>query len=253
MGGCRIISSDKSLFGVINHSLAPLCAEESRIGKILLKTEEKLREILENLRPYYKKLELLIPKFDDIREILGIQAYSWKGMKIEANRWVNSLKKMVSKIDDSVDLEAPIRLLNYQASESEILVLWIRLYGTHRDGLFEFLKDPRISRTNTELEREYSQELSFWRNLAGRGRVDYYVHVKGDYWLKTHRHYSPEIISEVFDHFNFEIIKIGREILADRRKEERSTWRKHERKQEGVQIMKKRIKETIKKSRLLSS
>ncbi len=237
----------------LHKELLPLVPKTSRIGKLLHKDHQRITTLLSNTSEFYNKLRVLIPKFDEIRDILGMKVFTKKGMKREAERWMRSLKNYVEKSETLVGLDEPITALSYRASIERVYVLWYRLYRSHRRGLFEFLGDPHIPRTNTELEREYSKELGFWRTMSGRGNVNYYVHIKGDIWLKKHRSYCPEEIQDVLDMYSLCVVNEGKEVLRARRLEERSTWRGRKPDNEGMEEMKKKIKKIYEKSRLLSS
>ena len=51
------------------------------------------------------------------------------------------------------------------------------------------------------------------------------IGIKGDFYLKNHRHYSPEIIQEVLDTYSIDIINEGKTLLKERREKERKCWR----------------------------
>lgn len=239
--------------GRLCQELVPAVKESDRIGKILAKTIQHLKQSLNELGEYYVKLRFLVGLFDEIRQILGMQAYSRTGMRQEAGKWCVSLLALIKEYDSTVDLDASIHILTYRASIGEILVQWRRLYASHREGLFHFLADPRIPRTNTEQERDFSQELHFWRSLAGRGSVYYYVHLKGDLWLKTHKHYNPAAIQATLSQYSLEIYRKGAVTLRERRRAERKHWRKAKFTLNGVEEMKKRIKKIKMQSRFSST
>jgi hypothetical protein len=55
--------------------------------------------------------------------------------------------------------------------------------------------------------------------------VNYYVHVKGDFWLKTHKHYAAESVQNVLATYTLENHHKAQRIFAERRAAERATWR----------------------------
>lgn len=252
-GGLQSFNGLINYIGCLYQELFPTVKESDRIGKILLKMIKHLKQTIADASEYYIKLRFLVGIFDQMREILGTQAYSKRGMQQDAQNWSLSLLAYIKKNDDAVNLDARIHPLTFRSSIGEILVQWRQLLKSHWHGLFEFLVDPRIPRTSTEIEREFSQELHFWRSLAGRGCVDYYVHLKGDLWLKTHKHYNPTTIQAILSHYSLEIHQKSESILRERRVNERKYWRKGNIITKGIKEMKKRIKKIKLQSRFSST
>jgi len=79
------------------------------------------------------------------------------------------------------------------------------------------------------------------------------VHLKGDLWLKTHKHYDPAAIQTTLSRYSLEIFRKGTATLRERRKAEKKHWRKAKFTLSGVEEMKKRIKKIKRQSRFSST
>jgi len=93
----------------------------------------------------------------------------------------------------------------------------------------------------------------FWRGLARKGNVHYHVHVKGDLWLKTRKHYSVSLIQEILSSYAVKDHQNAERIFGVRRKIERSLWRNRKSESDGLEELKKKIKVLYPKSRIMSN
>lgn len=240
-GGIESFEALARYIGTLQQTLLPSISVSSRVGKILLRTIAVLKQVIVDQGTLYAKLRLLLLFFDHVREILGIQCYTKVGMQGETDAWNDQIRREAEKWNPTANFDAPITILSYRASISDVLIQWSRLYENHRDGLFEYLEDPRLLRTTTSMERQFSREVGFWRGLVGKGRVDYYVQIQGDLWLKTFVHYTASEIQSVLNTYSVQKHKNAQILFTTRRKNERDTWNRSRIRFEGIKEMKKRL------------
>lgn len=173
--------------------------EKSMISKAI----SKLTQALEDTRPYYDRLQILIPRLNQIREILGNPEPNMEKMKAAGEKWVVSQKRYLRRHHaDQSDEKRTIKNLTYRASVEAILDQWICFYKSHEANLFIFCNVSGLPRTNVGMEQDFSQENRFFRAHYGQIKVGYNVRVYGGQVLKLLKSYDPEKIEALLDEYD---------------------------------------------------
>jgi len=213
----------------------------SRESIILSKTIEALVNVLAKARPSLDKLQELIPRFDQLRAILGTTAnMSSNGMRTTAMEWVQEQRWWLHEHGvDVIDNDLRVVLLNHEASAEEIVTLWIALFNSHEPGLFHFLEVPGLPRSNAGMEQEFSVENSTFRQRTGKGSVGSSVRVYGDATLRLQKTYTNTKIQDVLNTYARETTRDGMNVFKQRRAEERKWWKSAKKVLGGIEKFKK--------------
>lgn len=166
---------------------------------IIQKSISALNAALAEARPFYDRLQCLIPRFDKLREILG-HAYPTKdAMKTAARQWLADQKAFLQQHNaDQPDSNRRIKRLTYKTSVEAIVDQWICLYNSHEGGLFTFMSVEGLPRTNVGMEQDFGAENRFFRFHYGQLKVGYNVRVYGGAVLRLLKSYDPEKIGQMF-------------------------------------------------------
>jgi hypothetical protein len=192
--------------------------EKSMITKAI----SSLTHALEDTRSYYSRLQFLIPRFNQIRAILGDPDPEINKMKAAGKKWTASQKKYLRRHHaDQPDDQRKIKNLTYRASAEAVLDQWICFYRSHEANLFTFCEVPGLPRTNVGMEQDFSHENRFFRVHYGQIKVGYNVRVYGGQVLKLLKSYDSEQIMAIFN--EYETVSWQQELkrITDCRQKER--------------------------------
>jgi hypothetical protein len=200
----------------------------SRESTILAKTIDALVTLLAKARPYFEKMQILIPRFDQMRMILGTTANtSSNTMRTAAMEWAQELRWWLHERGvDVVDCDLRVELLTYEATVDEIVSLWIALFNSHEPGLFHFLDVKGLPRSNAGMEQEFSVENCTFRQQMGKCMVGSSVRVSGDVTLRVQKAYSQCEIQSVLHTYTREAERAGEKLFKNRRAQERRWWKR---------------------------
>ncbi len=106
----------------------------------------------------------------------------------------------------------------------EIIAEWIRLFSTHKQGLFHFLNMPGLPRSNVALEKMFSLEVHHFRRASGRAQVGNMVRVKGGELCIVQQDYDPDLINQVLLRQDQTQIKIGLARFRQRHQLQSTVW-----------------------------
>nr|MDO8118641.1 transposase [Candidatus Sigynarchaeota archaeon] len=220
----------------------------SRARKIMSKTVDVVKKLLEDASVHAEKLEALVPRLNEIRLILSNENDKpWK-MHAKAREWVQTQEWSLHEAGiDVPDENRRIEQLNYDASVTDVQGQWVHLYNSHDAGLYHFLSVPGLPRANSAMEREFSVENRFFRSNCGTSMVGHSVRVKGDVVLKILKDKeengpsSGDSIQAVLDTHDPETLAHGNALFKERRDAERRTWKKVKKSVQGFAQVIKRV------------
>jgi len=200
----------------------------SRESTILAKTIDALVDILAKARPCFEKLQVLIPRLDQLRAILGTtENTSFNTMRTAAIEWAQEQRWWLHERGvDVIDGDLRVELLNHEATVEEIVSLWIALFNSHEPGLFHFLDVKGLPRSNAGMEQEFSVENSGFRRQTGKCMVGPSVRVSGDATLRIQKTYAPNEIQAVLHTYTRDEERAGEEMFKKRRAQERKWWKR---------------------------
>jgi len=202
-------------------------ATGSRESTILAKTIDTLEGVIAKALPCFEKLQELVPRFDQMRAILGTTTnISFNTMRTAAMEWMQEQRWWLHERGvDIIDDDLRVVLLNHDATVEDIVTLWIALFNSHEPGLFHFLDVPCLPRSNAGMEQEFSVENGMFRQRTGKGAVGSSVRVYGDATLRLQKTYAKIEIQDVLNTYTREATCDGMGIFKQRRAEERKWWK----------------------------
>lgn len=184
-----------------------------------------LKKALKAQAQFFKKLKTLIPLFHDIRGIIGRTPPPKTQVKQAATQWERKLRQLYQNLTGQ---QVPQKLKWQRVSANtpleEIIAEWIRLYSTHKQGLFHFLKMSKLPRSNVALEKTFSLEVHHFRMASGRAQVGNMVRVKGGELCIVQQNYSPRLINQVLLRQDRERIKTGIAQFRERHRLQSASW-----------------------------
>ena len=184
-----------------------------------------LRRALKTQDPLFQKLKILIPLFHDVRGILGRTPVLKSQVRRAAARWENQLQlRYQTSTGHPVPPDLKWQRISAKTPFEEIIAEWVRLYSTHKQGLFHFLKFPKLPRSNVALEKMYSLEVHHFRMTSGMAQVGNMVRVKGGELCIVQQNYYPNLIDQVLLHQDRERVKVGIAQFRERRRLQSAAW-----------------------------
>jgi len=213
-----------------------------QLHSLVKRTILDLKKALKTQAPLVQKLKTLLPVFHAVREILGRTPAPKSQVKLAAMQWENQLQQLYQTLTGhQVPRDLKWQRVSVNTPLEEIVAEWIRLYSTHRQGLFYFLKMPKLPRSNVALEKMYSLEMHHFRMTSGRAQVGNMVRVKGGELCIVQQNYSPNFIDHVLLRQDREQIKAGIAQFRERHRLQSATWHTQQR---GTPSIRQLIKET---------
>lgn len=168
------------------------------VHTLIQRTRIALKRALKKRAPLYKKLKILIPLFHEGRRILGRNPAPKNVLKRVAERWQRKLHRLYQAMTGrKVPRKLKWQRITAKAPLEDIVAEWIRLYSTHKRGLFHFLKMPGLPRSNVALEKMFSLEVHHFRRASGNAQVGNMVRVKGGELCIVQQNYNPDLIKQV--------------------------------------------------------
>ena len=212
------------------------------LHSLINNTIRSLKKALEAQAPLFQNLQLLLPLFHEVREILGRTPVPKSQMKKAAMRWERQLHELYQSLTGySVPRKLKWQRITANTPLHKIVAEWIRLYSTHKRGLFYFLKVANLPRSNVALEKMYSLEVHHFRMASGRAQVGNMVRVKGGELCIVQQNYSPNLIDKVLLQHDRERVKAGIAQFRERHRLQSTAWHT---KQSNVPRIRQLIKET---------
>lgn len=196
-----------------------------QLHSLVNRTIIDVTKALEAQAPLVQKLETLLPLFHAVREILGRTPAPKTQVTQAMTRWTRQLKQLYRTLTgDQVPRNLKSQRVTMNTPLEEIVAEWIRLYSTHHQGLFHYLKLPKLPRSNVALEKMYSLEMHHFRMTSGRAQVGNMVRVKGGELCIVQQNYSPHLIDRVLLQQDRDQTKAGIAQFRDRHRLQSATW-----------------------------
>ncbi len=195
------------------------------LHNLIKQTIIKIKKALKAQTPLFRKLEQLLPLFHQIREILGRAPLPTSRVQPAAAQWVQRLQALYQSLTGH-PVPHPLKWQRISAETplDQILAEWIRLYSTHKRGLFHYLTLEQLPRSNVPLEKIFSLELHHFRAAAGRTQVGNLVRVKGGELCIVQQNYTPESIKRILLHHDRRKVKAGIAQFRKRHRLQSATW-----------------------------
>jgi len=177
-----------------------------RLASLVEKTITILRRALKEQTALYLKIKVLLPLFHECRALLGATTPSKEAMRSQATRWQSNLQQLYKTLTGHViapNLKS--QRISAETPLDNIIAEWNRLYSTHEEELFHYLKYPKLPRSNIALEKMFSLELHHFRTAFGKSQVRNLVRVKGGELCVVLQDYNPDIITHSKPYYYFTI------------------------------------------------
>lgn len=199
-----------------------------RVTKILLKTAQDLRRVLETESSNYRSCKTLLDWFLEVKSILGKP-------KIIREERVKKLSVSFSKIWEKVRYKGEFsrlsdlrtRIANASMSLEDVGQQWVRLYRSYKRGLFAYYDFPTPERTNSKMEAQFGHEKSTLMSRSGKSNVGRQIRVRGVHILKQQYAGKEEIkdqIERLPGSYNTKEVKKGMVELNFTQREESNRW-----------------------------
>ncbi|MBD3230272.1 MAG: hypothetical protein GF329_18990 [Candidatus Lokiarchaeota archaeon] len=196
-----------------------------RLHSILQKTKNYLKEALKRYKPLYNRIKTLIPLFNDIRSILAGDGDEKGELKKKAEVWklkIISLYEKISGSKLSQDIKYKSLLIN--STLEEVLMEWVRLYNSHKSGIFKFKRVKNLPRSIFALEQLFSVESQHFRAVSGKSQVGNLIRTKGGEFCLVLRNYEPDKIKRTLINCDLETIRIGIKHFRMRPRKQSESW-----------------------------
>lgn len=208
-----------------------------RLHRLLERTKHYLKLAIKDYNFLYLKIKRLIPRFNEIRAILGTKSTNQELVRQNAEKWCDKLKRFLkSNFGKKLNKKLKYKKITYKSSLEDILIEWVRLYSTHESGLFHSYNIPDLPRSNVELEQIFSTESHHFRAASGKSQVGDMIRVKGGELCQVIKDYDPNKIEEILLNSNREQIKFLIQEFRSRQKKQSESW--HFKKNEVLKITK---------------
>jgi hypothetical protein len=202
---------------------------------LIKRTIIDIKQTLKAQAPLFLKLKTLLPLFQDMRTILGRTPAPKSKLKQAATRWKSQLQQLYQTLTGHpVAHKLKWQCISAKTPLEEIVAEWIRLYSSHKQGLFHFLKMPKLPRSNVALEKMFSLEVHHFRRASGRAQVGNMVRVKGGELCIVQQNFDPDLINQVLLHQDQTQIKAGLARFRQRHQLQSVGW--HSKKQKAPRI-----------------
>lgn len=196
-----------------------------RLHSILQKTRKYLIDALKRLEPLYNRVKTLIPLFNRIRTILAGEKKDKKLIRERANRWIYKVKKLYKKIKKrEIPNELKYKNIKIDSSLENILEEWVRLFNSHKSGLFAYIEVSNLPRSIVSLEQLFSVESHHFRASSGKSQVGNLIRTKGGEFCIVLKNYEPDQIKRTLLNSDLESIKAGINRFRMRQKKQSESW-----------------------------
>ena len=143
-----------------------------KVNRTLTLLIDRLSKTLETLRPLNDDINLLIPNFIEIREILDKREKKSPEIKKEIEIWVEKLRDCLKERD----LECDPHKIKWKQPTSkmtcgEVWQEWIRLVNSYYEGLFVAYDHEELDFTNNAKEQLFGRSKHHFKALLGRENV----------------------------------------------------------------------------------
>lgn len=208
-----------------------------RFTKILNRTAATLREALNDVKCYYNDGFELNDDFQQIRQIFG-ETKTSKAEKVEhlGSRYDLILTKAKNKEPKLKTEDLKSFLPDKKRSTAEILGEWYRLWGSYRNGLFEYYSFLELFKTNMVLEQSFSKEKQAIFNRVAKGNISHMVATRGEDYLRIKHCTIEELEADIVKQYSEEIVRRLRAELRADIKEQTAKWRTRSRDYEGLEV-----------------
>lgn len=208
-----------------------------RFTKILNRTAATLRSALNDVKCHYNDVFELNDDFQHIREIFG-ESKTSKTEKVEqlGLRYDLILAKAKKREPELKAEDLKSFLPDKKRTTTEILGEWYRLWGSYRNGLFEYYCFLELFKTNMVLEQSFSKEKQAIFNRVAKGNISHVVATRGEDYLRIKHCTVEELESDIVEQYSEEIVRRLRAELRADIKEQTSKWRTRSRHYEGLNL-----------------
>ncbi len=222
------------------------CAKDDAsrwVVKTMLDTITRLRDQLDTLRPAMEECVDLNKRFQDVRTLLGNPQLvkAEKAALLDAlfdSFWAEASKNTGILSKDDLRTFLP----KISSTRDEILLEWVRLYGSYRRGLFAYYDFPVDVRSIVEMEKKFGQEKMQLFTRCAKKNVGMQVRIRGPNILRELYAGKDEIktiLGEIEVDLDPEQLKTGLEEIASRTKAETEGWKSNI---EGIDAIKRALK-----------
>lgn len=196
-----------------------------RLHSIIQKTRTYLMDALIRLKPLYNRIKTLIPLFNRIRTILAGEKKDKELIRERAKRWVYKVKKLYKKITErEIPNELKYKLIKINSPVEKILKEWVRLFNSHKSGLFVYTEASDLPRSIVSLEQLFSVESHHFRASSGKSQVGNLIRTKGGEFCIILENYKPDQIKKTLLNSDLESIKAGINRFRMRQKKQSEAW-----------------------------
>lgn len=196
-----------------------------RLHNLIKRTILALKKALISQAPLFQKLDTLIPLFYEARRFLGRTPVPEFQFKVAAAQWEEHLRQLYHTLTGHlVPKNLKWQHISAKSALEDIIAEWVRLYSTHKQGLFHFLKMDTLPRSNVALEKIYSLEVHHFRMTSGRAQVGNMVRVKGGELCIVQQNYAPDLINRVLLHQDRAQVKAGIAEFRARHQLQAAAW-----------------------------
>lgn len=208
-----------------------------RFTKILNRTAATLREALNDVKCYYNDGFELNDDFQQIRQIFG-ETKTSKAEKVEqlGSRYDLILAKAKNREPKLKTEDLKSFLPDKKRSTAEILGEWYRLWGSYRNGLFEYYSFLELFKTNMVLEQSFSKEKQAIFSRVAKGNISHMVATRGEDYLRIKHCTTEELEADIVEQYSEEIVRRLRAELRADIKEQTVKWCTRSRDYEGLEV-----------------
>ena len=210
---------------------------ETRFGKILRNTLDRLQAILNSEEGSYNDLLLGFDLFNSIKSTLSSK-FLTKQERIETlEQLYERIWLLAQRNGIKVALEE-IKSITVKKNRSfgEILAEWVRLWNSYKRGLFKYYEFPVAKRTNIDQERSFGWQKQQIYARTAKKMISHMVVTRGPYYLRLFHADEQEKHSDLLDFYDEAIIQGLRGELKHWISVSTEDWRNHEILAEGFDI-----------------
>jgi hypothetical protein len=201
---------------------------DHRISKILGKTAEKLKELLQKQSKNYSECIQLLSWFSEIRAILAKGGLSKSARDRQLAAVFNVIWEKVRRRGEfSRLIDLRTRMAKVSMTMPDIGQQWVRMHRSYRKGLFAYYDFPSDERTNSNMEAQFGHEKSTFMARSGKANVGRQIRVRGLYILKQQYAGNAEVqehLNNLPGSYERSEVKKGLKDLAEKQKQESNRW-----------------------------
>ena len=105
--------------------------------------------------------------------------------------------------------ELKYKLIKINSPVEKILKEWVRLFNSHKSGLFVYTEASNLPRSIVSLEQLFSVESHHFRASSGKSQVGNLIRTKGGEFCIILENYEPDQIKRTLLNSDLESIKAG--------------------------------------------